>query len=252
MKRATTRFCFLLILIFASCSSLKESALKGNPDFVANAEKYLITSPIPSTTSKPQIYKFEDSQTRTVYEVEVKVQEPGTRDDRESPAVPGGVILTKEFEGHRLFINNAMDKKSYEIMGTTSLVRATEQRSAKVTEETIMINYPVEFWIFEEGKDVGKFAVLRPESLTAQRMEIALHKQHMELEFQDQFNKHYYSFKSGGELIAFIEMKPKGFVATSMKGAASFKPGLSPEQKSDVLASFIVVGIVMRIIHEVA
>jgi len=251
MQRATTRFCFLLILIFASCSSLKESALKGNPDFAANAEKYLITSPIPSTTSKRQIYELEDSQTGTVYAVEVKVQEPGTRDERESPAVPGDVILTKEFEGHRLFINNAMDKKSYEIIGKTSLVRATEKLSAKVTEETTMINYPIEFWIFEDGKDVGKLVVLRP-SLTAQRMEIALHERRMELEFQDQFNKHYYSFKSGGELIAFIEMKPKGFVATSMKGEASLKPGLSPDQKSDLFACFVVAGIVMKIIHEVS
>ncbi|HEX9653727.1 MAG TPA: hypothetical protein VGA99_08445, partial [bacterium] len=102
MKSTKLRY-FLLIPIMASCSSLRESALKGNPDFAANAEKYLITSPIPSTTSKPQIYKLEDSQTGTVYAVEVKVQEPGTRDERESPAVPGDVILTKEFEGHRLF-----------------------------------------------------------------------------------------------------------------------------------------------------
>jgi hypothetical protein len=240
-----------IFLLMSSCGSLKEASMQDRPGFFVTAEKYLISSPIPSITPKPQIYRIEEVATNTVYEIRLSVYKPGASDYYKHPTRSGSIGVAREFEEHRFFIDSTMAKKNYEIIGTTSLVRATEKQSSNVTGETTATTYPVEFWIFEDGKDVGTVVVHSPRLAATQKIDFVLHDRRINLEWQSKFNTKYYSLLIAGEQLALIEMKPKGFIASSMKGEADLKPNLSIDQKSDLFTCLIIAEIVLKIIEEV-
>lgn len=235
-------------LYLISCASLKESQFKSNPEFAAQANKFSIACPIPKLSSKSHHYTFENEQTNTIYKSNVTIHFPGSQSIDSDDLSKGEILNSKEFAGYRLYISNSIDSSEFEVLGTTDLSRTTEKQSKSLSEETVILHYPIEFWIFQNGKDVGMVKIHTP--LSTQIMNFILYERHFELEVQKQFNKSYFSIKTENQLIALVELQPKAFISTKLKGKAFIQSESSGDVTPDILTIFIIADIISNIIDE--
>jgi hypothetical protein len=232
-------FLFSIIL----CTSLKETVFKGNPDFEKNAEKYLVTSPLTQFSSKPYTFIFEETKTYAVYEIMVQWSEESNieGDFDEENLEEGKIGKEREYLGQRVIISNSVDDRNYEVIGNTTIFRSLFKYSEKLTEETTVISYPLEFRIFEQGIDVGTIIMPEPSA----KMSAFIHDRQINLEFGELTKS--YSFEYQNDLIAFFELKPeKSFNYKNFIGTALLKPGLSNDFIADIFTTYIVAEIIIK------
>lgn len=250
--RLPVLLCSFISVHLISCTSLKELKFANHPDFEKNAEKYLVTSPLTRPSSKPHAFIFEDTQTNDVYEIVVQWSQETSRKGKmdEESLASGSVAFEEDFDAHRVFISNPIDNRDYEVIGKTTISRSLKKHTEKLTEETTVIAYPIEFWIFDGGREVGRIVMPEPSSLTTVAIDVFIHDRRAKLEFQ-QFNARYISLQYEDDLIAFFELKPeKVFNYKNFKGSVLLKPELSNDFVADVFTAYIVAEIMVRIVAE--
>ena len=269
---------FILVIYLTSCTSLSKIKFADNPDFMKAADKYEILHPLisPSTetifskTAKTQIFTIEDVHTKNVYPIKVQwLKETNSighieNYNRRTKAfnildiffggdeypkrytstrdmAKGDVAKIRDIVLHQIDIQNPFDNKFYEVVGQVNFFRTIEKETKKTTFETTNISFPIEFWIYENGKEVGKSEINRPSlSSLALKINITINDKLLNLEYQEQFNKRKVSLEKDGELVAFFDLKPAAFISTKKKGNAFIAPGLSNDFIADIFASYII------------
>ena len=252
MKKLIIPSSLLLVffLMLNSCSSLREAKLKENPDFEKNAEKFVITSPISPVASSNK-YILEDQTLNKVYELEIDMEDSHTDISViEEEEIEGGYkTKTHEFTSHKFYILNPVDSSEYEVVGKTTYFR-TKEEEEKESFEIGKFVYPIDFWVFEDGKDIGKITLNEP-GISDQQVnriptEITFHNKDYNVEYQSMFNKVSVSFDDESGLIALIGLKPKSTITTKMKGEILIKRGLSEELKSDIFTLYLMIEATLR------
>ena len=271
MKRTNLLRVLLLLFVFIfsmfSCSSLLEIKLKDNPDFVKNAHQYLITHPITYASNKTYVFIIEDVQTKDVFHTEVQWSEETQGEgyiktlDDESTYKTILDIFKKEmdkgdrrdFVVHTIDFFNPIDHKNYEVLGLVSFFRQTEKESYRTTFQTTTKSFPVEFWIFEQGKDVGKVEMHDPRlsSSSTIKIDIFIHDKLLHIEFEEQLNKRKVSFEYENQLVAFFDLKPAAFISTKKKGNVLIRSGLSKNFIADIFSSYILTDIISGTIRHI-
>ena len=261
---------FLCLMInLVSCASLSEQMLKNNPEFVNNAHQYHILHPIVHSSVKSFNFTIENDQIQKNIQTEVRWSkdteresyiesfnnEPQNRSildiffaghaDESDPDIhdmkKGDMARIKEIIYHRVEISNPIGNNDYVILGGIEFYREKKQESENTTYETTQIIYPIEFRIFEEGKDVGKVEISRDKQLNSPflHIDIFIHDKLFKIQFEEQFNKRKVSVELDNDLIAFFDLKPASFISTKMKGKAMIKPDLSQDLVADIFTSYI-------------
>ncbi|MCK6618938.1 MAG: hypothetical protein HUU32_04730 [Calditrichaceae bacterium] len=243
----------LLSLIFLgqilSCSSLKKAKLSENPEFEKNAEKFVITSPLSHSPSQSNKFIIEDVSADTVFEIETHSERPESdRNTIEGKTTEEGYkVKSKEFTSYKFYIAKPFYESHYEVIGKATRFRTEEDKGDRGTEST-QLAYPLEFWIFEEGKDVGKITVSEPNLNLTGDIAASIHGKHLNLKYQaDMFNKTSVSFEDEQGLLAFFHSKSSGFISTKQKGEFLIKHDLPEELKLDILATYMIVETIMGI-----
>ena len=269
---------FVSLVYLSSCASLSKVKLTDNPAFMNAAEKYEIIHPLtsPSTETifqkqaKTQIFTIEDVETKNVYPIEVQwLKETNSRGHIENynrrtksfnildiffggdkhpkrytstrDMVKGDVAKIQEFVFHQIDIKNPIDNKFYEVVGQVNFFKKIKKETEKSTYETTNISFPVEFWIYENGKEVGKCEINRSNTFSLlPKINLTINDNVLDLEYQEQFNKRKVSIEKDGELVAFFDLKPAAFISTKKKGNALIAPGLSDDFIADVFTSYII------------
>lgn len=270
---------FLISIVYlTSCTSLTKIKLKDNPDFMKYADKYHIIHPLtsPSTetifskTAKTQIFTVEDIRTKDVFPIKVQwLKETNSTGHIENynrrtksfnildiffggdeypkrytstrDMVKGDVAKINDFVLHQIDIQNPVDNKFYEVVGQVNFFRTIEKESDKTTFETTDISFPIEFWIYENGKEVGKSEIVKSTSnYYALKIDLTINDNVFDLEYQEQFNQRKVSLEKDGELVAFFELKPASFISTKKKGNTFIAPGLSNDFIADIFTSYII------------
>jgi len=244
---------YLLLVFFIllnSCSSLREAKLKENPDFEKNAEKFVIISPI-SPTGSINKYVLEDQILNKVYELEIEMEDSHTDITViEEEEIEGGYkTKTQEFTSHKFYILNPVNSSEYEVVGKTTYFR-TKEEEEKESSEMGKFVYPIDFWIFENGKDVGKISFKEPGISDQQVSRIptktTFHNKNYNVEYQNMFNKVSVSFDDESGLIALIGLEPESTITTKMKGEILIKQGLSKELKPDIFTLYLIIEAALR------
>ena len=205
----------VFFFMFISCANLRNIKLKENPEFEANAEKYLIVSCPTTPTAAINKYILKDQMNKE-YEMTLEIEHSQTDVKLLEEEKTTNRIKTKtqEFTSHKFFIHNPLNNKYYEIVGKTTYLR-TKEEDEKESFETGTMIYPLEFWIFDDGKDVGKIIIEEPgigdNKVLRFNIESTLNYKNYHLEYQDMFNKVTLSFEDKDELIALISLKQKSF-----------------------------------------
>jgi hypothetical protein len=178
--------------------------------------------------------------------MEIKVEDSHTDISIiEKEEIDGGYkTKTKEFTSHKFYISNPVDSSEYEVVGKTTYYRTKEEEEDKSSEMGDFV-YPIDFWIFEDGKDVGKITLAEVGISDTRAVRIpagiTFHDKNYNVEYQNMFNKISVTFEDESGLIALIGLKPKSFVTTKMKGEILIKQGLSRNLQSDIFTIYMVV-----------
>jgi hypothetical protein len=238
----------VFFIVLNSCGNLGKAKLKENPDFEKNAERFVITSPI-SPASSVNKYILENQVLNKVYEMKIEMEDSYTDTSViEEEEIEGGYkTKTQEFTSHKFYILNPVDSSEYEVVGKTTYFR-TREEEGKESFEIGKFVYPIDFWIFEDGKDVGKITL--KESGTVLPTVITFHNNDYNVEYQNMFNKVSMSFEDGSGLIALIALKPKSTITTTMKGEILINRVLSEDLRSDIFTLYLMVEAALRKIQE--
>jgi hypothetical protein len=138
----------------------------------------------------------------------------------------------------------------YEVIGKTTRFQ-TEENKEKLSSVASSLVYPLEFWIFDDGKDIGRIIVSAPDLNVIFPINATFNGQQLNLKYQAEMsNKKSVSIEDGQGLLAFLHSKPAGFITTKQKGEFFIKQGLAEELKSNILVSYMIVETVMGIISE--
>ncbi|GAB4376090.1 MAG: hypothetical protein Kow0042_22070 [Calditrichia bacterium] len=248
MKPVTVIFfvSFLLVLTLY-CTNVTQLKLKENPEFEKNAVKFVVTNPINQV-----LFIIEDLTLNTVYEVavdkqesqkDVTVLEEEQRDD-------AYISKTKTFASHKFFIVNPWDSVEYEIVGTTTYFITKEEEESKSFEVGKMV-YPIEFWIFDNGIEVGKITIYESPSKPNQTLDLIIHDKQMKLDYSIFLNKksflieRCFAFEDENGLITLIGLKQKG---TRHRGDILIQNEISRELKADILSMYMIIETALGII----
>jgi len=256
------------ILVFVMCASLSDIKLKDNPGFTRNARTFSILHPIINSSASSQIVNIEDAATATAYEAGIawnsEIEREGyvqsfrhrhgdskILDDffthstvdhiNTSEMKKGDVARIRDYNYHRIEMSNPIDSAEYVILGQIQFFREITKESASSTFETTDIEFPIEFWIYQQGKDAGRALLKDPfrNSRVSLAVEIQLEDKTYHVEFQEQFNKRKVSVEIDSMLVAFFDLKPASFVSTKMKGSVMVSPDLSQDKVADVFSSYM-------------
>lgn len=277
----------IVAFIFISCASLSDLKLKENPDFMRDSHRYSVIHPLtkPSLntvfkkSSKPQTFIFKNVQSKDDYHFKVHwaketLSKTTRSNDNERTMYTGifkhflnhikhtdhvdihdmeegDVARIKDYVVHRIDITNSVDSTDYVILGELSFFRKIEKDSENTTFESTNLIYPVEFFIFEKGKDVGK-TVIKRSSLSSSpflTMDILIQNNLLKVDFQEQFNKRKVSMESKEQLIAFFDLKPASFISTKLKGEVMIKSNLSENEITRIFTSYIITDILQKAIR---
>ena len=127
------------------------------------------------------------------------------------------------------------------MVGQLNFTKEIKKESKKSTFESSSISFPVEFWIYEDGKEVGKSEINKSTSnFYSLKIDLTLNDKLYNLEYQEQFNKRKVSVEKDGNMLAFYDLKPAAFVSTKKKGTVYIAPGLSKDIRADIFASYII------------
>lgn len=248
--RLPVRLIIFLVFFVFSCANVIETKLKENPEFVKNAEKLKITSPLSYKSTKFNKYIIEDTGTENIYEIEPDVETTGQDIQilEEEKTREKNLIKTKEFTSYRIFLVNPLNNNEYEVIGKTTYFRSKEEKGNSSSESGKMI-YPVEFWIFHQGKDAGSIKMDSP-GFTKVNAKILFNNKNFDLEYQSVFNKECYSFKENNTLAALILLEPEGTIAFKKKGEILLKKNFSENLKSDIITIYILTATMFNIVGQ--
>jgi hypothetical protein len=249
-------FTFLVVL-FISCTSLKETMITENPDFIKHAYNFKITSPLSHDNASFNKFIIEDPDTKKIYEVKPVFEEPESHyykleKDSYKNDYYDNVDGTKEVAKYNFSVFNPLDEKEYLISGTTTTIRTKEGKN-----DVIIGSPKEEFMIYEGEKRVGEITTeyLDPDPMTLYKfifpLKISLHSRNFNIEYQKIMNNKSITFKDEDGLIALIGFETEGFIAVKYKGEAFIKKGLTNELKSDIIVMFIITDTVWSIIEKV-
>jgi len=247
------KFIFLIVL-FISCTSLKETMLKENPDFIKQAYKFKITSPLSHDNAAFNMFIIEDPNIKKNYEVkpvfeEVESHHYKLEKDPYKDDYYDNVDGTKRVAKYNFTIFNPLDEKEYLISGTITSVRTEEGN------DVIIDSGPSkEFQIYEGEKRVGEITTEYLDPMTLHKLifpfKISLHSRNFNIEYQKIMNKKSITFKDENGLIALFSFGTEGFIAVKYTGEAFIKQGLTNELKSDIIVMFIIADTVQSIIEK--
>ncbi len=158
----------------------------------------------------------------------------------------GDVASIRDIVYHRVEILNANENIDYLVLGQVVFDRKINKQTEATTIETTNIIYPIEFWIFDEGKEIGQLTINKRIKLftSALYIDIIIHDKLLNFEFKEQLNKRKVSVVYNDQQIAFFELKPASFISTSQKGNVQVKAGITPEFTNDIFTSYILADIV--------
>jgi len=254
-------------IVLNSCISIRDiGKLKVNPGFEKNAEKsFVITTPSVSGTK----FGLEDKALNEVYEIEINMGDSHTDISIIDESISfWGVYRseTKEVTSHKFYILNPVDSSEYEVVGKTEYIRGRKDHfnlfktTVKNKESRGHFVYPIDFWIFEDGKDVGKITFHKPASIrttvkglawTAVYVSVIIfHNKDYNVEHQTMSPggniRKVVSFDDESGLIALIGLEPKSTITTKMKGEIFIKRSLSVDIKSDIFTLYLMVEATLR------
>lgn len=230
---------FLLFCFIIGCTNATQAKLKENPEFERNAERFTITHHYNQSR-----FMIGDVPSGIIYEVEVEIEDPQRdvtvleeeeRDDK-------NISKTKTFASHKFFVTNPWDSTEYEVIGTTTYFITKEEEESESFEVGKM-EYPIEFWIFDDGKEVGKITVYESPAKSDQKIDLLIHDKPMKLENNIFINKKSFkfekclSFEDESGLITLISLKDKG---NQHGGEMLIKKNLSKNLKSDIIAMYMI------------
>jgi hypothetical protein len=248
------KFLILLFVFSLSCTNLAELKRKENPEFVNNSQTFIIASPIVPNSSVNK-YILEDQLTNNVYDLEIQMEDSDVEIDVLDEDEIGDGIKTdlKEFSSHRFFISNPFGNKNYEVVGKTTFYRTKVEKEKTSSEEGDFV-YPIEFWIYEEGKDVGKMRIfetsLGENKVFQRKITHLFHNKIYNLVFQDMMSKKSLVFEDENGLIALFGLKPKGTLTTKLTGEILIKKDLSDDLKSDIFSLYLMTEAALQKINE--
>jgi len=233
---------FLLFLIVA-CTGIKETMIKDNQDFIKNAYKFKITSPLSHNNPAFSKYIVEDIKAKKVYDVEPQFEEP---ERKHFSFAEEDDDFTKTIISYKFFIYNPLDEKTYVITGSRTITRIKEDN-----KEEIIKNVRGEFQIYEDELNVGEVITMDPQIRDMIQIvipvKISFHNQKIDLQIQRQLNNKKYTFKEEGELVALFGFDTAEFIATKYSGDVFIKGGMSEEMRSNIITMFIITDIVNSI-----
>jgi hypothetical protein len=246
---------FLSLVVLISCTTLKDTTLKENPDFRKNAYTYQVTSPLGYRSPLFDKYLLHDTHMNADYEVEPQYEDPESIYSRlGSESAHPHAIKSSEVTTYDFVISNPLDNSSYVVIGETTFYRVTGEREGESVEEGGLAT-PVEFWIFQNAEEVGKITVKQPSPYSYPNLvypiEISLHAKSVHAEYQKALNEKSISFEDAKGLLALVGLTTSGFVATKFEGEVLTRQGLTDESRADIVSVFMVTDIVMTIIESV-
>ena len=107
---------------------------------------------------------------------------------------------------------------------------------------------PVEFYVFEDGREVGRLT--RDSSWYL--LEVLMHERHFRVQrWSFFFSPDEFVITCENDLMAFIRLGSEGFESPTAKGEALLTPGLPEELKSDVLATYVLATVMWKILSAV-
>lgn len=252
MRHITTIFVsviFFMLFFCIDCTNVTQIKLKENPEFEINAERFAVTNPL-----NQDKFIIEDISSNIVYEVEVEIEDSDKdvavleEEERDNKYI----AKTKTFASHKFFITNPWNSTEYEVLGTTTYYITKEEEESK-SFEVGQMNYPIEFWIFDDGKEAGKITIYESPAKPSQKIDLLIHDKQMKLEYYIFLNKksfvieRCFSFEDESGLITLISLEQKG---TRHRGEMLVKKGLSEDLKSDIISMYMIAETALSIISE--
>ena len=232
------KFIIFLLLLFVACTSLKETILTENPEFIKHAYNFKITSPLAHNSLGYSKFVIEEINTKNVYEIEPRFIEPATGFIKFEVDKVG---KWEEVISHKFSLSNPLNNKNYEVVGTITYIHIREKKGN--TEEIYSIG-PKEFIIFEGDTEVGKITIKDPDPTT-----ILFNSKSVNIDYQKMMNKKSISFKNEDGILALIALETKEFIAVKYTGDIYIKQGLSSDERSDIVSMFLISDIVMSIVR---
>lgn len=242
----------ILILLLISCTSLKETKLKENPQFVNNSAKYLITSPLNHNSDIFNSFIIEDLNQKKTYiidpdikDTKVHVEILDSEKDRDTE-----YSKTKEISSFNYNILNPTDSTEYFISGETTVFRELEENE----DESFTISqrsFPIKFSISDNDSTLGNIILKKPaadDTLEYVVINAELFKNKYTVSFQNLFNKKSVTFENDMGLIALFTLEPEGFFASKLKGEAFIKQDVSYNVKSDIISLFVITDTFMSLV----
>jgi hypothetical protein len=219
--------------------------LEVDPEFASSADKYSI-----SHAPRPMTFTIEDGRTNDVYEMKVTWSKEIAIDSSidESALEKGDAARQRSFVAHKGLLQNPIDGKSYDIVGTTTIFRSLERHSNDMTEETVTMSFPIEFSIFEQGQDVGTIT-LKSASLPL-LIDLSLHGRLVSIEHSVRPKQRQVALGLENERIAFFDVKSEGYNVTEYKGGAYLKPGVTRDVMADCFTSYVIANTMMGILAD--
>ena len=153
---------FIVALFFFMCTSLSEIKLKTQTFTIEEVktetgyEADVAWSTETQRESYVESYRKRHEQTSALDIFFSKsVSDPVSTSDMKK----GDVAKIRDYIFHRIELYNPINNQDYVILGQVQLYRKITKESSRSTFESTSIHYPVEFWIFREGRDIGKVVV---------------------------------------------------------------------------------------------
>lgn len=232
-----------LLLIIVACTGIKETMIKENQDFIKNAYKFKITSPLRHNNPAFSKYIIENIKAKKVFEVEPQFDEP---ERKHSSFTEGNDDFTKTIINYKFFIYNPLDEKTYVITGSRTITRIKED-----DKEEIIKNVRGEFQIYEDGKMVGEMMNKKPNSMINLKLvfplKISFHSQNIIIEYQNFMNNKTITFNDENGLLALFGFETKEFIAVKYTGEIFIKQGIKKELRSDIIVMFLIIDTVMSL-----
>ena len=238
---------FFMLFLNVECTNVTQTKLKENPEFEKNAERFVVTTPFNENK-----FTIEEISSGNLYDVEVVIENPNrdvaVLDEEERD--DAYVSKTKTFADHKFFVTNPWDSIEYEVIGTTTYLVTKEQEKSESFEVGRMV-YPVEFWIFEDGKEVGKISISESPAKSHQTIDLLIHNIPMKLEYHIYFKsfliERCFSFENESGLITLLNLEQKG---SRHSGEMLIKKGISEDLKSDIISMYMIAETAFSIIGE--
>jgi len=251
----------LILMFCGNCGmmapSIKKTLFEAHPGFETQAERIHIEHKEAGlklfSNKYSSTYACTDPESSAPIERKATLDETTGFDLDLTPSISiAGIDIVKDKEYKtrtwRMVISDTGDSNGYEIVGAVNEYKKCVSTDGG-TEERKFYAYPCMFGVFYNGNDYGTITIheRRVHKLTVQRrFDLVINERTFTMIDQPWISKEYLSLESGGELLGFLEIKPKNFAVNTRAGDLLLKPDLEPGLRNDVHLSFLIVDILRR------